>query len=1086
MPIQTLRRVLTVTLLLLPLTAFAAGPANRIARTNMTATAAVPNSVHPLARPEFDNGAVDDAMPLSGLTIQFQRSAAQQSALETLIAGQNDPSSPLFHKWLTPEEFATQFGMSAQDIATATSWLTSQGFSVVKVMDSGNAIIFTGTAGHVRHAFGTEIHHYNVKGAMHYANAGAVTLPAALANVVASVSGLNDFHPTPQFVRSGVTAGRSNISPLFTSGITGSHFLAPGDFSTIYDTKGLLNGGFTGAGVTIGIAGETDIILSDIAAFRAAAGLPVNNPTVVLKPGSGDPGTLFALNLPEADLDLEWSGGIAPNANIVYLNSTDAFDSLAYGIQSRVTVNGSNILIPILSISFGNCEANIGMPLESVLQQAAAQGQTVIAAAGDSGAADCDNQQTVSTRGLAVDYPASSPFVTGIGGTEFNEGTTTGATAFWNGNVSGTSATDVVSSAISYIPEMAWNDTPNSELGDVLAGGGGGASILFTTKPSWQVGVPGIPADGRRDVPDIALNASPVHDGYLICTEIQLTPNSSQYSANCQSGFRIASGSPIDPTGLEPIGGTSVGAPSFAGVLALIEQKLGAPQGLINPALYSIASNPTMYASDFHDVTVGSNKMPCSGGTGCVSGQVGFTAGTGYDEATGLGSIDASNLSTDFATYVINHGGKIGTTDTLTVVPTTPTIGQATTFTATVTPNSGSVPPTGTVTFNVDGVATSAGAVPLVSGVATTAFTFTTGGTHRVIANYSGDNNNYASISPTVTISNFNNAGGAAATTTVLTTSSSTATLFTNNSPAYTAVVSSATTGTLAGTTVTFTVGSGSSAVSTPVTLGSNTTGVSTSSCTTSPASCTATLLATVVTAGEGYPAAGGSAAVVAHYDGNVAYQQSTSNTLSITVSDPAYTISVPTIIASATATGVAGTSTLTLTSTGGFADPVTLILSTSPNDNINFCYGLPEDPVTAVANSSVAVQLTIAPLDTCANGVTGGTSNVLKSTGGSASLRQPGTHMARGAGAVLAVLCLAGCFARRRRGVPRLMAVAMIVLLGGLLAGAMGCGGYASSSFGGVSQTLPAGTYVVTVTGTDARNSLVPAVTTTFTLIVQ
>ncbi len=266
--------------------------------------------------------------------------------------------------------------------------------------------------------------------------------PAALAVTVSGVSGLDDFHPVPQLVRSHAAA-ESNVSPLFTSGISGNHFLTPGDFSTIYDVKTLTAAGYTGTGETIGIVGQTDIVLSDITAFRAAAGLSVNNPTVLLIPGSGDPGISYS-DLAEADLDLEWSGGIAPKANIVFLNSTDAFSSGIYGIENRVTVNSSSILFPIISFSYGGCESGIGTSglntMEAAFQQAATQGQTVIAASGDTGAADCDNGTparpvTSATHGLAVDYPASSAYVTGVGGTEFNDGSTTGATTYWNGKL---------------------------------------------------------------------------------------------------------------------------------------------------------------------------------------------------------------------------------------------------------------------------------------------------------------------------------------------------------------------------------------------------------------------------------------------------------------------------------------------------------------------------------------------------------------------------------------------------------------------------------------------------------------------------
>ncbi len=737
------------------LPAWAVQPASRIATVDSSVTVALPGTVNPLAKAADDNGTVADSMQLSGLALHFQRSATQQAALETLIEQQGDPSSPKFHQWLTQETFAAQFGMSAADIAKARAWLEAQGFTVLKVADSGNAIYFTGTAGQVRRAMNTQIRHYNVDGEMHYSNAGDVMLPAALAGVVGHVSGLNDFKPTPKSRRALADPSISNsgLSPQFTSGITGSHYLAPGDFSTIYNVAPLYSAGYTGAGQTIGIAGQTDIELSDIAAFRAAAGLTAKAPMVVLTTGSSDPGTSYT-DLGEASLDLEWSGGVAPGANIVYLNSTNAFYSLIWGIQNRVSLNSISTLIPILSASYGLCEAKQSTStlstMEAAFQQAAAQGQTVIAASGDTGAADCDSSTaTISTNGLAVDYPASSAYVTGVGGTEFNDQlgngvVSTGATTYWNGNVTGTSAGDILSSAKSYIPEVVWNDRiVNSTRVTALTGGGGGASILYS-KPSWQTGVAGIPADGKRDVPDIALNASNFNDSYLVCTQVVLK-STNQYAGSCGNGFRIADGSYSDTNNLTAYGGTSVGAPSFAGVVALISQKTGAPVGPVNKTLYALASNATTYASAFHDVTAGSNQMPCSTGTGCSGGLVGYTATTGYDLATGLGSIDAANLATAYSSYYFAHGGIALS---LTYTPTPVVAGVSTTFTASVT-YSGSTTPTGTVTFTIDGTAVTA--LPLASGAASTTYTFARGGTHTVTAVYSGDTN-YASISRSATL----------------------------------------------------------------------------------------------------------------------------------------------------------------------------------------------------------------------------------------------------------------------------------------------------------------------------------------------
>jgi subtilase family serine protease len=274
----------------------------------------------------------------------------------------------------------------------------------------------------------------------------------------------------------------------------------------------------------------------------------------------------------------------------------------------------------VISITYGNCEAQLGSAettaLNNVLLQATMQGQTVAAASGDSGAADCDSGNA-AVSGLAVDFPASSPNVTGLGGTAFNEGTA--ISTYWNSTNNAYGG-----SAISYIPEIAWNDT---SLGGGLAASGGGASIFFT-KPAWQTGT-GVPSDGFRDVPDLAFAASPSHDGLLYCT-----------GGSCVSGFRDAN------QNLSVVGGTSAAAPTFAGILALLNQQTKSVQGNINQRLYALASFST---DAFHDVTSGNNIVPCrTGSPNCPVApavlQYGFSAGTGYDQVTGLGSVDAYNL----------------------------------------------------------------------------------------------------------------------------------------------------------------------------------------------------------------------------------------------------------------------------------------------------------------------------------------------------------------------------------------------------------------------------------------------------------
>ncbi len=352
-------------------------------------------------------------------------------------------------------------------------------------------------------AFATEIHNYDVNGELHFANAKDPSVPAALAGVVSGFRSLNDFRLKPRYVRPRVDTAQVK----YTSSISGQHFIVPDDFATIYDLQSLYARGINGTGQKIAIMGQTNISLTDTRAFLAAAGLAANDPTIVLVTGSANPGT-SQNDLPEADLDLEWTMAVARRANITYVNSTDVGTSLQYAIDKNVA--------PVLSTSYGDCEADYAASdvatLVSETQQANAQGQTIIGPGGDNGATDCDGDLggvAPAEEGLSVDLPASLPYVTGVGGSAFNElapswnsgnqlfGTTLGQpqSTYWS-----TSNNGLNGSALRYIPEMAWNDAP---LTGTLLGGGGGSSILFA-KPIWQTGL-GVPNDGARDVPDVSI-----------------------------------------------------------------------------------------------------------------------------------------------------------------------------------------------------------------------------------------------------------------------------------------------------------------------------------------------------------------------------------------------------------------------------------------------------------------------------------------------------------------------------------------------------------------------------------------------------
>jgi len=735
--------------------------------------AAIPGSVSPRALQATDLGPLPADTVLSGMSLRFTPSAAQQTAIDQLLAGQQDPASPLYHQWLTPQQYAAQFGLSSADLAKITAWLAAQGFTVAGVANGGTFVTFSGSVAQVQAAFATSIHRLSLNGETHFANVTGVSVPSAFAGVVGAVTGLHDFRLKPR-VHSGIA------HPQFTSSVSGNHYLVPGDIYTIYDMGPLMSStSLPGANVSIAVTGQVDISPLDISTFRAAAGLNANPPTVQVVPltpyGGCDPGTPSlptrclsstpptSSDLAESSIDVEWSGAMAPYATVFFITSQNVFLSMQYAVDTNVA--------PIVTTSYGNCEAAWGITdlisFNQVFQQANLQGQTVLVAAGDSGATDCDAGPSAG-EGLAVDYPASSPNVTAMGGTQFSgdaeatgSGSTWGATQYWKG----TSGSDVISSALSYIPEAVWNDAGAGYYG----GGGGGASAFFT-KPAWQIetGASGmttqVPTDGSRDVPDLALDASDVHDSFLFCVGVAS-------GTSCGNGFRVSSTN----NGLEAAGGTSLDSQIFGGMLALVEQKIGSKIGNANPTLYALGNKTAYYnptsSSVFHDVTLGSNAMQCTAGSkDCPNGgSTGYSAGTGYDLATGWGSVDLSNLATDWTLVTPLGSGSLAantsatalaassTTSSATNVTVTPTATVTVTLTATVT--GGSTAPTGTVQFLVNNVpAAGVSNIRLTPGAgssASAAYQYTascsTLGQQSMSAVYSGDSTYQGSIGPPLT-----------------------------------------------------------------------------------------------------------------------------------------------------------------------------------------------------------------------------------------------------------------------------------------------------------------------------------------------
>jgi subtilase family serine protease len=677
----------------------------------------IPGTRSPRANLANEIGAVPAATKLHGISIMFRRSPAQEAALQALIGAQHNPASPLYHKWLTPDEFATQFGVAETDISKVQSWLEQRGFSVDAISRSKNRLSFSGDVGQVAATFGAELHYYGIHGKRYYAPSSDMSVPSALSSLVLSIANLSSFRPRPHV----------KFRPNFTSSQSGNHYLTPKDVATIYDINAAYTAGYTGAGQSIAVVGQSSVAMSDIENFQKAAGLTTKDPTLVLVPNSGT-AAVSSGDESESDLDLEYSGGIATGAAILFVyvgNNTNysVWDSLSYAVDNQIA--------PVISISYGDCETELGSAnyatLNSVLAQAAAQGQTVVAPAGDNGSTDCygyTDLTTLQQEALSVDFPASSQYVTGMGGTEFpSSDVYSSNTTYWESASGG----DLVSSALSYIPEQVWNDDSSSSG---LSSGGGGISTL-TARPSWQTGVAGIPSGSYRLVPDISLDASPNNAGYLLCSSDSAATG---IAGSCSNGFRDSNNAYLTVAG-----GTSFDAPIFAGMVAIINQKLNSTgQGVVNSVLYKLAANSATYASTFHDITSGGNDCTAGSSYCSTAGQSEYSASIGYDEASGLGSIDFYNLLLAWPTT--SSSSLAASRTTLSAATLSPASGAGDVITIAVASGSSSVTtiPTGTLKILVDGT-TQTSSLALSSGSATYTFSSTTAGSHVIVATYSGD-----------------------------------------------------------------------------------------------------------------------------------------------------------------------------------------------------------------------------------------------------------------------------------------------------------------------------------------------------------
>jgi subtilase family serine protease len=659
-------------------------------------TVALPGNTRPEVSTGKDLGAVADATPLTHMQLLLRRPAETEAAFTTLIDDLHNPHAPNFHRWLTAKQVGEGFGPNPADIDAVVTWLQGHGFTVGAIPAGRMMIDFSGTAGQVREAFGTSIHALDVKGVRHIANMTDPKIPAALAGVVQGVVSLHDFRPHPQY----------KPRPAYTFSSNGSQVEAvtPADLATIYNLTPLFTAGITGKGQTIVLIEDTNVYsTANWNTFRKTFGLsgyttgklkqehpkPVSGGTNCANPG------VLAGNEVEATLDVEWASAAAPGAITELASCKDTETTFGGLIALQNLINAASPP-SIVSISYGECEpfngATANAAYNTTYQQAVSEGVSVFVSSGDSAAASCDDGNSAATDGITVSGFASTPYNVSVGGTDFGDFFANDISTYW-----GTTNSAAYGSALSYIPEIPWNDscagalvtaylgftkpygsggTCNKESGLVdTIGGSGGPSGCATgapstagvvsgtckgyAKPSWQSLV-GNPSDGVRDLPDVALFASNGFVGhyYIFC------------DTDSADGVACA-GKPSTWSGA---GGTSFASPIMAAIQALVNEKKGAAQGNPNPTYYALAKteygtagstkcnstlgNAVASTCIFYDVTKGDMDLPCEGTYDCYvpSGTYGvlststhaddiaYGTSVGWDFSTGIGSVNAANL----------------------------------------------------------------------------------------------------------------------------------------------------------------------------------------------------------------------------------------------------------------------------------------------------------------------------------------------------------------------------------------------------------------------------------------------------------
>lgn len=662
-------------------------------------------NTRPEAIAENDRGPVSDDFPMEHMLLQLRRPPEQEQALEQYIEELQTPNSPHYHHWLSAQEFGDRYGLARADLSAIKTWLEGYGFEVNGTYTSGVVMDFSGTAGMVRRAFQTEIHQLEVNGEKHTANMSNPKIPEALADAVVGVTSLHDFKPHAMH--------RPRADYTYTVGGSTYQVMVPADLATIYNLNPLFSTGISGTGQTIALVEDTEFKAADWSTFRSKFGLSKYKGATLTQVQPASSGINNCANPgingddDEAALDAEWASAAAPSAAIEMISCADTTTTFGGLIAIQNLLNASSTPPAVLSMSYGECEVYNGAAanaaFNAAFQQAVSEGVSVFVSAGDSAAATCDRGFPTSLHGIGVTGWGETPYNVAVGGTDFGDTYAGTSNTYWSAT-----NTSTFGSALSYVPEIPWNDSCasvlfatfesgsgltygtsgfcNSAVGvyyqDTIGGGGGpsGCATGATTisgvvsgtcrgyaKPSWQKGFLGMRSDGVRDIPDVSLFAANGLWGhwYVFC------------DSDVANGGAPCTGAPDNWSGA---GGTSFSSPIMAGIQALVNQETGARQGNPNPVYYELAAaefgkkgnaacnstlgNGVSSTCVFYDITLGDIDVNCvtqyncykpSGTNGVLSTSdlkylPAFDTSVGWDLATGLGSVNAYNLVTQWTT----------------------------------------------------------------------------------------------------------------------------------------------------------------------------------------------------------------------------------------------------------------------------------------------------------------------------------------------------------------------------------------------------------------------------------------------------